>query len=93
MIRPVLKYGSKVLIKVSSPVSVYDEDLQELYPVGTAGNFVIGGDDELEEQLGLPDEIRAVKLGDRVVQQYDPYQIKLPQLGGSIYNSFHTILS
>jgi len=30
MIRPVLKYGSKELTTVSSPVSVYGEDLQEL---------------------------------------------------------------
>ena len=30
MIKPVLKYGSKELTEVSSPVSVYDEDLQEL---------------------------------------------------------------
>jgi peptide deformylase len=30
MIRPVLKYGSTELVKMSSSVSIYDEDLQEL---------------------------------------------------------------
>ena len=39
------------------------------------GQFVIGGDDELEEQLGLPDEIRAVKIGNEILEQYDPYQV------------------
>jgi hypothetical protein len=72
---------------------VSEEDLRSKYPVGSAGQFVIGGDDELEEQLGLPDEIRAVKIGNEILEQYDPYQVSLPQLGGSIYNSFHTILS
>ena len=72
---------------------VSEEELRQQYPVGSAGQFVMGGDDELEERLGLPDEIRAVEIGNTVLKQFDPYQVKLPQLGGSIYNSFHTIIS
>ena len=49
------------------------------------GELALGGDDVLEEQLGLPDEVRAVNVGGEVITQYDPSQVQL-------HNSSHTVL-
>ena len=52
-------------------------DFQELlnrYPTTADGHLAIGGDDELEQRLGLDDTIRAVQVGDQVQTRYDPYQ-------------------
>ena len=54
----------------SGAVSLHD--IMKNLPVTQSGELALGGDEQLEEQLNLPPEIRAVQVGDDVVQQYDP---------------------
>jgi hypothetical protein len=60
-------------------------DVLKLLPMTAEGELALGGDDVLEEQLGLPDEVRAVQVGSQVITQYDPSQVQL-------HNSSHTII-
>jgi hypothetical protein len=69
------------------------EDLKKKYPVGASGEFVIGGDPELEKKLDLPEEIRAVQVGDKIVKQYDPYAVRLkPHMGETVHDATHTVI-
>jgi hypothetical protein len=60
-------------------------------PISASGELVLGGDTQLEEQMGLPDEIRAVKVGDQIIQQYDPTLVTLPPMQ-TLVETGHTVL-
>ena len=59
-------------------------------PISSSGQLVLGGDKQLEEQLDLPEEIRAVKVGDQIIQQYDPTLVTLPSM--QTVETGHTVL-
>ena len=64
------------------------DDIMKTLPLTDDGELALGGDDKLEDQLGLPDEIRAVKVGDQVIEQYDPTLVTFPE----VHDSTHTVL-
>jgi hypothetical protein len=70
-------------------------DITELikqYPVTAGGELAIGGDEQLEQELGLPDTLRAVKVGGEVIQRADPYQSSDIKEQMTLHHSSHSIL-
>jgi len=61
-------------------------------PVSASGELAIGGDDQLEASLNLPDDVRAVQVGGEVQMRADPYQADDIAEQVAYHSSSHTAL-
>ena len=65
--------------------------LQQL-PTTASGQLAVGGDDTLEDQLNLPEDVRAVQVNDTIQQRADPYAATDIAQQLNFHSSSHTTL-